>query len=107
MTAIDQLKMIKKLQTIWSDNSVSCTVYYRKEELEDIKQYLKENYKHNHKSLSFLLHSDHGFAQAPYEEITEEQFNDLVSKTKIISSLTGNIDYESNDECASGICPIK
>jgi hypothetical protein len=53
------------------------------------------------------LHSDHGFAQAPYEEITEEQFNDLVSKTKIISSLTGNIDYESNDECASGICPIK
>jgi len=107
MSAIDQLKMIKKLQTIWSDNSVSCTVYYRKEEIDDIRQYLKENYKSFHKSLSFLLHSDHGFAQAPYEEITEEQYNELVNSTKIITSLNGSIDYESNDECASGICPIK
>jgi len=106
MTALDQLKQVKKLQTIWSDNSVSCTVYYRKEELQEIKDYLAANYKDNHKSLSFLLHSEHGFAQAPYEEITEEQYNELVRKTKVI----GRIDeaqFDSNDECQSGACPIR
>jgi hypothetical protein len=66
MTAISQLETVKWLQEVWSDNSVSCTVYYRKEELPEIKKYLAKNYKNNHKSLSFLLHSEHGFKQAPY-----------------------------------------
>ena len=48
MTAIDQLETVKWLQEKWSDNSVSCTVYYRKEELPEIKKYLKKNYKNNH-----------------------------------------------------------
>ena len=39
----DQLEMIKKLQTDWSDNSVSCTVYYKKEDLDDIKKYLNSS----------------------------------------------------------------
>jgi hypothetical protein len=46
--------------------------YYKKEELPEIKQWLKENYKDSVKSVSFLLHSEHGFKQAPYEEITKE-----------------------------------
>jgi hypothetical protein len=101
------LETVKWLQEVWSDNSVSCTVYYRPEELEDIKAYLKKNYKKNHKSLSFLLHSEHGFKQAPLEEITEEQYNELVAKTKTITSIDeANIGL-SDDECASGSCPIR
>lgn len=106
MTALDQLEEIKRLQKDWSDNSVSCTIYYRKEELPTIKEYLNKNYKYNHKSLSFLLHSDHGFAQAPYEEITEDQYNDLVQKTSVITQIS-DAQFESNDECVSGACPIK
>ena len=64
MTAIDQLKEIKRMQSVWSDNSVSCTVYYKKEEIEDIRNYLNKYYRNNHKTLSFLLHSEHGFAQS-------------------------------------------
>lgn len=107
MTAIDQLNEVKKLQADWSDNSVSCTVYYRKEELQEIRKYLEEFYKDNHKSLSFLLHNEHGFDQAPLEEITKQEYEELVSKTKIIKSLVGNVDFESQDECASGVCPVK
>lgn len=107
VSAIDQLKFIKFLQSAWSDNSVSCTVYYRMEELEDIKKYLAENYDDNHKSLSFLLHSDHGFVQAPLEEITEEQYNELVSKCRILESFGGSVDFDSSDECAAGVCPIR
>lgn len=107
MTAIDQLETIKWLQENWSDNSVSCTVYYRKEELPEIRKYLKKYYKNAHKSLSFLLHSEHGFKQAPLEEITEEQYNELVANTRLITAINeANIGLDDS-ECASGACPIR
>jgi len=106
MTALDQLKEIKRLQENWSDNSVSCTIYYRKEEIPEIRDYLNKHYRNNHKSLSFLLHSEHGFKQAPYEEITKEQYEELLSKTKVITSIS-SAEFEGGDECATGACPIR
>lgn len=106
--AIDQLEVVKRLQTEWSDNSVSCTVYYKKEELPDIQEWLKNNYNKNIKSISFLLHSDHGFVQAPYEEITEEEYKAMIKKVKPITS--GSIDEDDgldSFECQTGACPIK
>jgi hypothetical protein len=106
VTAIQQLETVKWLQEVWSDNSVSCTVYYRKEELPEIRKYLKKNYKSNHKSLSFLLHSEHGFHQAPLEEISEDQYNELVASTRLISSIDeANIGLD--DDCTSGACPVR
>ncbi len=55
MDVLKQLDMVKKLQTIWSDNAVSVTAYYKPEELESLKTWLKDNYEHNVKSVSFLL----------------------------------------------------
>lgn len=109
MSAIDQLNVIKELQTNWSDNSVSITIYYRKEELNAIKEWLKLNYNDNVKTVSFLLHSEHGFDQAPLEEITEEQYNELVSRTTQIESVNfSEKDVQSGiEECAGGACPIK
>jgi hypothetical protein len=108
MTALDQLKVIKELQTNWSDNSVSCTIYYRKEELPAIQEYLSKHYKNGHKTLSFLLHSEHGFIQAPYEEITKEQYDNLVANTKPITSLSEGLDLDESDiDCATGACPIR
>ncbi len=107
MTAIDQLETIKWLQENWSDNSVSCTVYYRKEELPEIRKYLKKYYKNSHKSLSFLLHSEHGFKQAPLEEITQEQYDELVASTRLITRVEeANIGLDDS-ECANGACPIR
>jgi adenosylcobalamin-dependent ribonucleoside-triphosphate reductase len=109
MTAVDQLEVIKSLQTNWSDNAVSCTIYYKKEELPLIKQWLLDNYNTNVKSVSFLLHSDHGFIQAPLEEITKEVYEDLLSKTKPITGIE-TIDEQSildSFECEGGVCPIK
>jgi ribonucleoside-triphosphate reductase len=106
MTAIDQLKAVKEMQKVWSDNSVSCTVYYRKEELPEIRAYLLKNYKNNHKSLSFLLHNDHGFQQAPYEEVSKEVFDDLTARTRLITSIS-SAEFDGVDECAGGSCPIK
>ncbi len=107
MTAVQQLQEVKKLQKDWSDNSVSCTVYYRKEELPEIRKYLAENYKDNHKSLSFLLHKEHGFDQAPLEEITKEQYDEMVKNSRLITGLSGEVVFDGADDCASGVCPIK
>lgn len=107
MSAIDQLEVIKRLQAEWSDNSVSVTIYYRKEELDEIKKWLGENYV-NVKSVSFLLHNEHGFDQAPLEEITKEQCEEMKAKVVPITSLSSlNMDDIDIAECDSGSCPIR
>jgi ribonucleoside-triphosphate reductase (thioredoxin) len=112
MSAIDQMELVKKLQTVWSDNSVSVTVYYTEEELPAIKDWLKKNYRDGVKSISFLLHQEHGFKQAPYIPVTKEEYEkELASLKNIINSTTANIGYEKEGvdvgECATGACPIK
>ena len=107
MSAIKQLELVKLAQTLWSDSSVSVTVYYRLEELPAIKQWLDENYETSVKSVSFLLHSDHGFDQAPYEEITRELYNELVAKVKVADAYTMSGDMLSIEDCEGGACPVR
>ena len=108
VTAIGQLENVKWLQANWSDNAVSCTVYYKKEELPEIQAWLAENYNDNVKTCSFLLHQDHGFDQAPYEEITKEKYEELTRNTKTITSCEAEgIDLEDLAGCDTGHCPIR
>lgn len=108
MSAVDQLQVIKRLQTEWSDNAVSVTIYYRKYELDEIKQWLSENYV-NVKSVSFLLHNEHGFDQAPLEEITEDRYNELSASVTTISSFDETINLNDMDiaDCEGGACPVR
>ena len=109
MSAIQQLETIKELQTNWSDNAVSVTIYYRLEELDGVKKWLKENYNDGIKSCSFLLHNDHGFKQAPFEEISKEKYEELIKK--VIPITSGKImamkDNELTSDCVGGSCPIR
>lgn len=106
MTAVKQLDIVRRLQAEWSDNSVSCTVYYRKEELPEIRAYLKEHYRDELKTVSFLLHSDHGFDQAPFEEITKEEYDKRMSECTLITDAVV-AEFEASDECVGGMCPIR
>ena len=106
MTALDQLAAVRDSQEHWSDNSVSCTIYYKREELPAIKEYLEKNYSTKHKTLSFLLHSEHGFAQAPYQEISKSMYEELASTTRLITSIS-SADFEAAEECVGGMCPVK
>ena len=109
MSAIKQLEIVKKLQEIWADNAVSVTVYYKLEEIDGVKEWMKENYGKYLKSVSFLLHSDHGFLQAPYQEISEKEYLELKSKVKPIGAMQFNSSGASFEgvECSGGSCPIK
>lgn len=108
-TAVRQLELQKSMQTYWSDNAVSVTVYYRKEELPAVKGWLAENYRQGIKTTSFLLHSEHGFRQAPYEEISRERYEELAARARPVTSLTETEERELADstECRTGACPVK
>lgn len=103
----EQLDMVRQMQKDWSDNSVSCTVYYKKEDLEDIKQYLKDHFSNEIKTVSFLLSQGHGFRQAPYETISKEEYEKDIIGVKPITSI--NIDETAFEviDCSTGACPIK
>jgi ribonucleoside-triphosphate reductase len=109
LTAIQQLEWVVRAQSTWADNNVSVTVYYRKEELPEIQEWMKKNYKNKVKSVSFLLHSDHGFNLAPYEEIDLDTYNKLKAKIKDNLSFvdSGNSDLLDSLECEGGYCPVK
>lgn len=103
----DQLDLIRRMQREWSDNSVSCTVYYKLEDLPEIKEYLRQHLTSEIKTVSFLLYSGHGFDQAPYETITEEQYNLMKEVSTPITAVELKESDFLLDECENGACPIK
>jgi ribonucleotide reductase alpha subunit len=109
MGVVKQLEMVKKLQEVWSDNAVSVTAYYSEEELPILKQWLSDNYENGIKSVSFLLRQKHGFKQAPYEEITKEQYENKKSKVRPVLNVNHNLGNDTLEgiECEGGVCPIK
>jgi hypothetical protein len=108
LTAIEQLEWVVRAQSSWADNNVSVTVYYRKEELPEIREWMKKFYQTKLKSVSFLLHSDHGFALAPYEQISESDYTKMKSLIKDLS-FTDNLNQFSIEdlECEGGACPVR
>jgi len=104
-----QLDTLLMAQKHWSDQAVSVTVYYKREEIPQLKIWLAEHLK-DIKSISFLCHSDHGFRQAPKEAITEEKYAKMVGSIKPIE-IDGDIgnatDLLEGLECAGGSCPTR
>ena len=109
VSVIQELEHQKHLQTYWADNSVSATHYFAKDELEDVKTWLSENYTGGVKTASFLLAQGHGFVQAPLEKISKDEYAEMVASVTPIKSIQDDEqrDLESSLECAGGSCPIK
>jgi ribonucleoside-triphosphate reductase len=106
VNALRQLDFVQTLQTEWADNAVSCTVYYKPEEIADIQAWLARNYETGIKSVSFLLHTEHGFEQAPYEEIDVETYRAMVTQMLDLEMYNAG-EMLSLEECENGVCPIR
>ncbi|MFX0043009.1 MAG: ribonucleoside-triphosphate reductase, adenosylcobalamin-dependent [Candidatus Hodarchaeota archaeon] len=77
----EQAENAAAYQKYWSDNQVSITITFQEEEADQI-QHVLECYEDKLKSVSFLPIKEHGYKQAPYEEITKEHYDELISKVK-------------------------
>jgi ribonucleoside-triphosphate reductase len=114
-SAIDQLKKYKLLQNNWTQHNTSVTISYDLEEVEDIKSWLLTNWN-SYVGVSFIFRADPtktakdlGYLYLPQEVVTKEVFDEYVIKLDQI-----NIDESTNsfyeledDECQSGVCPVK
>lgn len=112
VTMWEQLENAAQMQSYWADNQVSITVTFDKEkEGPSIKSAL-ELYETRLKSVSFLPLEDHGFAQAPYEEITEERYNEMAQKIQpervpgLLKNITGEVHDKTEKFCTSDTCEI-
>ena len=79
LTAIEHLNMWLVYQRAWCEHKPSITVSVKEEEWMEVGAWV---YKHFDEcsGISFLPHSDHSYKQAPYQEITKEEYEDLVSR---------------------------
>ena len=73
----EQMQLGSKIQSLWSDNSVSQTVTFTKDEAEYLKNVI-EMYEDQFKTVSFLPLLDHNYVQAPYQTITKEEYEQMI-----------------------------
>lgn len=96
--AMQQLQLWKIYQEHWCEHKPSITVYYKDEEFFDVASWMWKNFDMM-SGISLLPHSDHSYAQPPYEEITEEQYNELMENFP--TEFDWNIREEQDETTAS------
>lgn len=111
-TAIEQLEHYLLFKQEWCEHNPSITVYVKEHEWLEVGAWV---YKHldDIGGVSFLPHSDFVYAQAPYQDITEEQYNVLVKEFPEIDWKAFD-KYETDDAqvnyheyaCIGGSCEI-
>ena len=80
----EQLENAAQMNKYWADNAVSVTVTFSEEEAKDISNALSL-YETRLKSVSFLPLEDHGYEQAPYQEIMEEEYLSAIKNLRKIN----------------------
>jgi len=110
VTIWEQFANAAALQRHWADNQVSITVSFKPEEAEDIKTCL-DVYEDQLKGLSLLPLKDHKYKQAPYIEITSEQYADMMSRITPMGFENGTHEvtevFCTNDSCEVPPVPPK
>ncbi len=116
---MDLLERIKKFNTEWvrngfrrgsNANNVSATVSIQEGDWEKVGAWMWEN-KASYNGLSVLPFDNGNYRQAPFEDITGSQFEEL---EKSLRSIDLTMVYEADDEtdhkaeaaCAGGACAI-
>lgn len=104
----EQLSLAAFLQKYWADNQVSCTVFVKKEELNQIEPALNF-FQYQLKSISFLpVTEEKPYAQMPYEQISEAQYLKLVDKLKPLGfKHVKQEEAEFEKYCTNDVCTLK
>lgn len=109
VSAWEQFAFLAMLQREWSDNMVSCTVYFDPKTEGDQIEHMLAQFAPIIKSVSMLPHSETGaYKQMPYEGITREAYEKrLEEMPKIDWSLFGGSDGVESRFCTNDECELK
>lgn len=113
MTAIEQLEVWLAYQREWCEHKPSVTVSVRDHEWMDVGAWV---YRHFDEvsGISFLPHSDHSYQQAPYQECSAREYDDMVSIMPDAVDWAKLGEYEKDDTtsgsqtlaCSAGVCEL-
>lgn len=113
ITAMEQLKVWQILQDNWCEHKPSCTIYYKDSEFLEVGSWVYNNLD-KISGISFLPHTDNIYKQAPYQEITKEQYDDWLTKMPADVNWEELAEFEKEEgntgvrdfACVSGACEI-
>ncbi|MDB4725870.1 hypothetical protein OAF54_00445 [bacterium] len=99
MTAVEQLEMWLTYQRHWCEHKPSVTISVRDEEWMEVGAFV---YKHfdEMSGVSFLPHSDHTYQQAPYQDCTKEDYEELLAIMPKAIDWSELSEYENEDNTA-------
>ncbi len=110
--ALEQLEIWKVYQEHWCEHKPSITVYYKEDDFLAVAQWCWDNWDIL-SGISLLPYDNGTYQQAPYQEITDEQYKEL-SKAMPKVDWTAFPAYEVEDTttgsqelaCSGGVCEI-
>jgi ribonucleoside-diphosphate reductase alpha chain len=113
LSAIEQLQLWLKLKQNWAEHSVSITVYVKEDEWLEVGAWVYENFDHL-TGVSFLPYAEHSYEQAPYQPVSETEYNAALSEfpSPINWNELSLYEQEDNTEgaqtlaCTAGGCEI-
>lgn len=111
--AIQQLELWKFYQEYWCEHKPSVTIYVKENEWLEVGSWVYKNFDYM-SGVSFLPHSDHSYKQAPYQEISEQEYLAFLDKMPKEFSWSLLSEYELEDSttsskelaCVAGVCEI-
>ena len=113
MSAIEQLETWLTYQRHWCEHKPSVTVSVRADEWMEVGAFV---YKHfdEMSGVSFLPHSDHTYQQAPYQDCTKEEYEELLAKMPEAIDWSKLSEYEQEDNtiamqtmaCTGDVCEV-
>ena len=113
ISAIEHLNIWKDYQDKWCEHKPSVTISVKEEEQLDVGAWVYKNLDET-SGISFLPYSDHSYKQAPYQEITYNEYRKWLKKTTDIVDWSKITEYETEDNtentkelaCSAGTCEI-
>jgi ribonucleoside-triphosphate reductase len=108
VSAREQLELLALLQKEWSDNMISCTIYFDPQREGEELAGLLQRYVPKIKSVSMLPHTQKGvYPQMPYEGISREEYEKRSSAMRAVdfSGLESAAEYVTSF-CPKGECEI-
>ena len=113
LSAIDHLEMWKTYRNHWTEHNPSVTINIREDEWIRVGAWVYDNFDEVG-GISFLPYSEHSYKQAPYQEITEEEYNEWIAKMpdSIPWQMLSLYEFEDGTtgsqelSCVAGVCEI-
>jgi ribonucleoside-diphosphate reductase alpha chain len=100
MTAVEQLELWLTYQRSWCEHKPSVTISVRDAEWMAVGAFVYEHFDEM-SGVSFLPHSDHTYQQAPYQDCTQEEYEEMLAKMPANINWELLNEYESEDNTVS------